>query len=217
MTSKKTAVASIGLVIVAIGAAQPAHAQTPAIDFGGSHWIWLPLTAGQTMMDYSGGIGWFRAPVTLPDNAKVNSAEILVTADNLYTLYVNGQSVGQSDTDPNAWNRPRRFDVAGRLVPGRNVVAVEAVNTAPGPAGLALKLAVGLADGQHVVLASDGSWLCSERESAGWQGAEFDDKGWRPAADAGQVGVAPWGQLAVPADLQSADAPFAPQRAGHHA
>jgi hypothetical protein len=42
--------------------------------------------------------------------------------------------VGESTTDPDAWNQPRRFDVADLVKAGGNMLAIAASNTAPGPA-----------------------------------------------------------------------------------
>jgi len=171
--------------------ASPA-AQGPQLSFAGVRWIWYPPPTNVTLQSFLGGTCYFRAPLVLPENAKIKSAEIIATADNLFTLYVNGKAAAESEN----WSQPKRIDLAGRLTPGRNSVAIEATNTAMGPAGLLVKLVVQMADGQSVTLASDAGWKCADEEAQKWETPEFDDKGWRAAHIVGEMGMAPWGQVA---------------------
>ncbi len=92
----------------------PARAQTPPPTFDGARWIWfsrepMPITTAQS---FPGGANYFRAAVTAPAPARIASAEIIVTADNLFSLFLNGQLVGESAADNSAWGQPKRFDVA---------------------------------------------------------------------------------------------------------
>ena len=68
---------------------------------------------------------------------------------------INGPRIGGSSQEANDWSRPSRFNVAGFLTLGHNTIAVEAVNTARGPAGLLLKLRVVLQDGTVIEKCSD--------------------------------------------------------------
>ncbi|MFV2070013.1 MAG: hypothetical protein ACC645_23855, partial [Pirellulales bacterium] len=166
--------------------------------FKGAKWIWFSSATGAATQSVPASIRYFRADVTLPDNVKAESAELIITADNLYTAYLNGKAVGESESDPNAWDRPKRFAVTRLIVPGRNVVAVEAANTAPGPAGLLLKLVVQLSDGNQIVRTSDSAWKGNSREEPSWQQPKFDATQWQNAQVVGDFGASPWGKLAVP-------------------
>jgi len=182
-----TAALALGL----LGLAQPGP-----VSFDGAHWIWLWPDPGAPSAQPTAGAAYFRATITLPDGAQVKTAEALLTADNLFTLYLNGKPVGQSTPNPNDWNKAKRFDMAGLLAPGQNVVAVEGVNTLDGPAGLLVKFIVTLADGRQISLASDDSWKCAEKEQPNWQQPAFDDKSWQAAHIVGEYGSAPWGNFA---------------------
>jgi HEAT repeat protein len=166
------------------------------VNFAGTQWIWYSADPTATSPDFPAGICYFRAGVAVPEKPTITSAEILITADNLFTLYLNGKLVGQSAADPNLWRKPKRFDVSGLVSPGDNVVAVEAVNTVPSPAGLLVKFVAQSADGQtQASLVSDGAWKSSEKAEANWQLPGFDDHAWRSAHVVGSHGIRPWGDL----------------------
>lgn len=143
-----------------------AGGRAAVVDFGGAQWIWAAPPAGRAALDQPAETAWFRASMAVSEKAQIRSAELLITADNLCTAYLNGRFVGQSEADPNAWNRAKCFDVAPLLAAGHNVIAIEAVNTAPGPSGLIVRLVVELMDGQTAELTSNPGWKCTTEEPA---------------------------------------------------
>jgi HEAT repeat protein len=200
----------IGCALFAIGLMGFSCAASPGaepIGFDGAKWIWFSSGFEEELGQLPAAVNYFRAASEIPENAKVKSAEIIITCDNLFVLYLNGQSVGESQADNSAWSKPKRWDVSSRLVPGRNVVAVQAVNTLPGPAGLIVKLIVTLADDRQVVLATNATWMASGTQRPNWQDPEFDDSHWNDARVVGQFGDAPWRSVAVTAPAQPAGTP----------
>ena len=152
-------------IAVALPALCAAGAEKPApAGLDGAWWVWAP-----TQDTPPEGTCYLRGGMTLPDGAKVKSAEIDITADNLFTLYVNGKFAGQSSSNPSEWNKPRRLDVTAMLQAGKNVLAVEAVNTAPGPAGVILKLSAALADGGPITFTTNPDWLSTDKQAQDWQ------------------------------------------------
>ena len=123
-------------VLVLLGAIPLPASGAPSskLDFSGAQWIWSPPPAGHEALNQPAGASWFRASLAVSEKAQIQSAELVIAADNLYTVYLNGQFAGESEADPNAWSRAKRFDLARMLTAGHNVIAIEAVNTAPGPA-----------------------------------------------------------------------------------
>jgi HEAT repeat protein len=168
-----------------------------ADDFGAAEWIWAAPPAGHTALDQPAESAWFRASIVVSEKAKIRSAELLIAADNLYTAYLNGQFAGESEADPNAWNRVKRIDVAPLLAAGNNVLAIEAINTAPGAAGLLVRLAVELMDGQKAELTTNPAWKCTTEEPPNWQQPGLNDQAWSAAVSLGAFGTAPWGKFAV--------------------
>jgi len=173
-------------------------AQTPAPDLEEAQWIWLTVDPDLALNSFPGGLIYLRNAFVLPDAPAVASADLVLTCDNLFAATLNGRTVGESE-NPDAWNQPQRFDVAGLLTPGSNVLAVEAVNTIPGPAGLILKLVAHLEDGTSITCVSDGSWKANDTADVNWKQPEFDSSTWRSVRVLGPFGMPPWGKFAVPA------------------
>lgn len=198
---------TIGLVLVAMVFAGSAAGQSPSTGFDGACWIWS-TSAGAELSSFPAGVCFFRAELNLPRNAQVESAEVTATADNLFVLYLNGQGVGESDTDNNSWARPQRFDITKLLVPGRNLFAVQAVNTLAGPAGVLLKSVVRLADGQEIEFSSDEAWRCALTEQSNWQQLAFEDGQWSAVRVVGKFGDSPWNKISIPKTVALGGAPI---------
>ena len=190
MTSIKILCAIIAVALPALCAAGAAPTQPSPPGLDGSWWVWAP-----TDDTPAAGPCYLRGTFLL-DGVKVKSAEIDITADNLFALYVNGSFAGQGHSSPDSWNQAVRLDVTAMLKAGKNVLAIEAINTAPGPAGVILKLVAELADGRRVTLTTNPDWLVTDKEVKDWQQAGFDDTHWWQVKVLGPYGSAPWGKFA---------------------
>ena len=100
------------------------------------------------------------------------------------------------------WSQPETYDVGARLVPGRNVIAVEAGGDG-GLDALLCDLTVDLADGSALRVSSDASWVVSSTPAVGWATAEFNDEGWQQVRVIGPADAPPW-HLPEAADALSA-------------
>ncbi|SER14397.1 alpha-L-rhamnosidase [Lentzea xinjiangensis] len=152
-----------------------------SIGFTGASWIWSATTPAASR--------WFRTAVDLPADAV--RARLVATADDDFTLYVNGSQVLHVPEEADVWKVGQRADVTG-LVGRRAVLAVRATNRSEGPAGLLVRLLVDLRDGQREVVTGPG-WKVAETEQPGWQNADFDDSAWTPATVLHPYGQGPWG------------------------
>ena len=185
-------------IICVVAVCPLALAGEPEPSFDNSQWIWTwPDPGSNSTRDMAMGCAYFRVDLALPNGATVAQADVFLAADNLCALYVNGKYVGEGDANPDHWNLAKRFDVAGVLAPGRNVVAVEAANTAPGPAGLVVYARIQLTDGRQVVLTSGDRWKCSDKKSRNWEQIAFDDSKWQRAYLVAPYGSDPWGKFAA--------------------
>ncbi len=144
-------------------------------------WLWFPEPR---VLDNS--TRYFRFTFELP--GAVRRADLLITADDGYEVWANGQDLGGG-----GWEWPRHFDLLKLLHPGRNVVAARVYN-AVAPAGLILRLEVTTAQGRPLRLISDTDdrWRSLDREEPGWQEPGHSDTAWRPCVSTGDALSDPW-------------------------
>jgi hypothetical protein len=118
-------------------------------------------------------------------------ADLTITADNSFELFVNGKKVTRSTT----WDPPVRIEPTQFFVAGKNVVGVKAINAGkdPNPAGVIAEIAVYNAKGELTeTLSTDETWRVSGTEAPGWQNLEYDAASWMAAAPLGDSAVEPW-------------------------
>ena len=95
----------------------------------------------QGWKDYD-GVAWYRCRLNLPAEwAKHRRLVLLFGAvDESFRLYVDGvpvhESVFVAEQDPDLWKKPRRVEVTGALVPGREHVLAVRVHDSAGAGGL---------------------------------------------------------------------------------
>ncbi|MCB9898593.1 MAG: family 78 glycoside hydrolase catalytic domain [Planctomycetes bacterium] len=170
-----------------------AEAERDLPSLAGARWIWL---AGEDALDASTDPRRFRKVVSLAGGAEIEQAELVVTADDQWRVFLDGVALGGSPDEVDAWKHPSVFDVTTRLGPGTHVLGVEARNAHRGPAGLLARLVVRTTDGSRRVFATDAGWLASADAHADWgTPSSFEEDGWSSAAEVGEVGCAPWGPL----------------------
>lgn len=154
---------------------------------GQAHWIWTDANAAQSTQP---GSRYFRRSFEIPSNWQIKSGVCYITADDSFTLYVNGQSV-KSGTTHTVLNQVPLTDY---LHTGSNVLAVLATNDgdSANPAGLVAAVRIESEGGDVLDIISDGLWRTSPQVSANWQTAAFDDSAWFNAAVLGSFGMSPW-------------------------
>jgi len=146
-----------------------------------ARWIWH--SEGNPAASAPVGARFFRRTFTLEGNTQVESATILLTADNAFELQVNGKSVGQGES----FKQFYAFDLTKDLKAGDNVLNVRAENggQSPNPAGLIGALVIRFKDGRALTLPTDHQW----------QSAESDGATWQATMELGEMGMAPWGRI----------------------
>jgi alpha-L-rhamnosidase len=166
-------------------------------DLTGAKWIWFP--EGNPAADCPPGKRFFRKSFETPPDQKLKSAQVLVTADDQFAMYLNGKPATNSSGQSDSWRQPSLIDVKGLLAPGRNLLAVEATN-AGGPAGLIAKVMLCPETGRPAVVVSDNTWKAGKDGPAGWNGAGFSDAAWTAAQETASFGGGPWGTPGKPED-----------------
>jgi alpha-L-rhamnosidase len=157
-----------------------------------ANWIWFP--EGNPAATAPVATRWFRKVFTLPAGVSVTQAIATMTADNAFTLYVNGQIalVGQT------WQQYYQADISPFLVNGTNVLAVAAANggTTANPAGLLGSLDLTYSNGQTNSFRTDGTWVSANQLFSNWNQTNFVASGWSNAMVLGTYGIGPWNSFA---------------------
>lgn len=129
----------------------------------------------------------------------------VVTCDNRCKVFLNGHEVGTSSD----FQKPTVLDLRPRLMPGANVLTVEATNDPANPSNkdadqanpagflFQAEFRVKTKRGQSAAppsfaLVSDRTWTWSREKSADWPAAKADSASWSPCAELGPNSAAPW-------------------------
>ena len=163
----------------------------------GACWIWGrdQLKPGQEIPVNE--TRYLRGALTLPTNAQVRSAQLLISVDGRYTATLNGQKVTETYGHIWSWTRARKVDVTADLRPGNNVLALLVRQEKQGTAGVIARLKVELADGKTITLDTDDAWRYTLKAPKGWESPGFDDDKWTPVGVYGKYGVEPWGKRVI--------------------
>jgi len=143
-------------------------------------WIW----AGKT---FDGQTCQLWRSFEIPALATVKLAQLRMTADNEYILFLDGRELGRGAE----WREVYDYNLTPLMSPGRHVLAVKAFNSFSF-AGMLLGLRVELADGQLLRVKSDPSWRVVPEGVRGWEKAVDAPKSWPAAAIVAAFGDNPW-------------------------
>jgi len=170
-----------------LGAVACLSAQAVAQEGAVPHWIWHPAPDGAKR--FPAETRYFRKVFTIKEPSRL---ALDVTADNQFALYLDGKLIAEG----NEWRAPVRAEVD--IATGPHVLAASASNEAPGAAGFLLGGGV-LPLGQGAPIHTRTNWKSSDSVPAGdaWKTLAFDDSGWAAPVDLGELGVGPWGNLAL--------------------
>jgi hypothetical protein len=133
---------------------------------------------------------YFRRIVEVNEGQKVESARIVMTADNAFEVWVNGQPAGGGEDH----HQNYVLDVTPFLKTGENILAVAAENRRdrPNPAGLIGSLTIQFRDGQTLRVDTDREWASNATNPDSWTTSEMSLGGWGPALELGPLGTPPW-------------------------
>ena len=156
-----------------------------------SQWIWdVPEAAKEAEAHVA---RYFRRSLQL--EAKPLAAQIYSAADDKMTLHVNGQEIGEGGMS----GAVKRHDLTALLKPGKNVIAISAINDA-GPGGLLAWMQIVQANNDSTVLGTDPSWKVTKELQENWTACEFDDRQWAASIGLGPAAMDPWKLQPQPAE-----------------
>ena len=163
-------------------------------------WIWDTNTFDQQTC-------YFWRTFAIPPNNRVRNAMLIMSADNEYTLFLDGQLIGRVAE----WREYWEYDVTLLMTPGRHVLAVKAYNSFAA-AGMIFGLHVDLEAGDPFEIQSDPGWMVVPQGTRHWETRKTASRTWRPATVVGELGQQPWALapeiLKAGPPLQSVKIPF---------
>ena len=124
---------------------------------------------------------------TIPAGAKVTRAQIRMTTDNGYRLFLDGRELGQGAE----WRALTEYDVTLLLAPGRHVLAVSAFNEFF-QGGLILGLRIEFAKEPALIIQSDESWRVVPEDEPGWETMTQPRNHWAKVVIVAALGAKPW-------------------------
>src|SRR5205085_2625132 len=122
----------------------------------------------------------------IPKTAAVVHARLRMTADDEYSLFLDGREVGRGAE----WHELFDYNLTPLMSPGRHILAVNAMNSFS-LAGMLFGMRVDLADGRAVEVKSDESWRIVPAGVRGWEKATKAAAAWPKATVVAPLGGGP--------------------------
>jgi len=158
---------------------------------GSAKWIWRK--EGNPAVAAPAGKRLFRRVVAVDAGSQIESARLVMTADNSFECWVNGRKAGSGDNFGQTYD----MNVTALLKPGANLVAVAAVNATenPNPAGLIGALTIKYRAGRSQEVATDAAWEVATAAAEPWNTDAAAGGDWSAAMELGLPGMEPWGEI----------------------
>ncbi len=151
----------------------------------GLQWIWYSENPAATY-----ATRYFIKTFVVSTN--ITGAQIYLTADDQFILYVNGNLVGNGIN----WKQFQLYSLNSLLHMGTNTIAIQGSNILY-QAGLTARLDYLGVDGSTNSIFTDGTWLTSSNFTANWNQPGFADSSWSNAEVLGAYGISPWDTTAA--------------------
>jgi hypothetical protein len=166
-------------------------APSAANRLGSAKWIWHK--EGNPAVAAPVGRRYFRRVVNTDAGAGIDSARLVMTADNSFECWVNGQRAGSGDN----FGRTYVMNIAPLLKPGANLIAVAAENASdkPNPAGLIASLTIKYRNGRTLEVSTDKTWESASAIQGDWISDATSTGVWSAAMELGPLGMQPWGDV----------------------
>jgi Protein of unknown function (DUF1549)/Protein of unknown function (DUF1553)/Planctomycete cytochrome C len=170
----------------------------PSIHRLPAQWIWYhEKSFDRTVLPKPGKV-YFRKIFNLTSLQKIKSAKLIATAEHGHQTYLNEKEI----TSGNDYRYFEIKDIKAYLQPGRNVIAVEAINDAErgemaNPAGLLFLMQIIKENKDTSLIYSDESWLSTKTDEKddSWKKIKYNDHDWKPAHQYYRFTNSPWGLL----------------------
>ncbi len=158
-----------------------------------AEWIWHPEIEVDRHVLPKPGLRFFRKSFSLPQEEQLVSAQLLLSVDDHFTCFLNGQKIAFGDN----WKEVHSLDLIESLQPGPNILAIEGKNEGliPNPAGILLSLELIFESGRKEFILSDRTWKSTDSiSSSEWTLLDFSEQEWVEVRRYGRFKKSFWGQ-----------------------
>jgi hypothetical protein len=153
-----------------------------------SQWIWYP--EGNPVASVPPGLRYFQRTMEVDAAKAVESATASLSADNEFTLWINGKKVSEGKD----FKVTVKSAIASLLRPGANVISVAVNNAGPAasPAGWIGAFEVSYKDGTKTTVNTDAKWSAGMTAPEGWEQSATSPSDWKAAQALGAYAMSPW-------------------------
>lgn len=131
--------------------------KTISFQYGIDKWIWYPL---RDPVDKFKSVILLKS-FELEQISDIDSANLIVTADEKFQLYLNEKLIAQSDDKIFSWARPVSIEIRELLNEGGNRFRAIGLNSYVENPGFILRLEIKYKSGETIVINTDESWTGS--------------------------------------------------------
>ena len=124
-------------------------------------WIWCDANKNEDNCT-----AYVRKAFTLP-NKELDTADIQLTCDDSFALFINGELVDSTHGVGDAWKSPRILDVKKFLKPGANTILVE-VKDVGGQQGFIADFVAVTKDGEFTTFSTGKDWEAALEKDGPW-------------------------------------------------
>lgn len=157
-------------------------------------WVWHRERTVDRDVLPAPGKRYFRHAFTLDSDADVEQANLMISVDHSYSLFVNEQFVSSGTN----WKEVEKATIPQLLQAGTNIIAIEGDNEGPlpNPAGILFSLKIHYQDGTEQQVLSNEDWMSTNEDPGeGWQSASFDASSWASVRRYGRFNRSYWNRL----------------------
>jgi len=157
-------------------------------------WIWHRERTVDRDVLPAPGKRYFRHTFALNSTAPIERADVMISVDHSYELFINEQPVSSGQN----WKDVEKANIPDLLKTGSNVIAIAGENEGPlpNPAGILFSLKILYEGGVEQVILSDPNWLSTNTEPApDWKSEAFDVSSWVPVRRYGRFNRSHWSRL----------------------
>ncbi len=155
------------------------------IELERGNWIWFPSEKRLNSPVF------FRKEIDFNVEKQIEKVIINASADNMFTLYFNGEKVGEG----NDWQRLHSFNVTESVKENKNLIAAKAVHTQPEHCGFICDITIFFEDGSYKQYFSDNTWKTMNYKKTGWEKPGFNEAGMQQAEIVAEYGDGYWADV----------------------